>query len=46
MTHDQEEKQLKKDRFCLRCEYVIECKGKPHGVTMCINFKERARKNE
>lgn len=42
----EEEKQLKKDRYCLRCEYVIECKGKPQGVTMCINFKERRSNNE
>ena len=37
---------LIKDRGCVRCEKVIDCKGKPQGVTMCINFKERARKNE
>lgn len=41
-----EKKKLVKDRYCLHCEHIIDCKGKPQGVTMCINFKERARKND
>ena len=42
----EEQKQLKKDRHCRNCQKVIECKGKPEGVELCINFKERKRKED
>ena len=38
--------QLKKDRHCRRCEYIIDCKGKPPGVDLCIRFKERRREKD
>ena len=36
-----EEKKLKKDRHCRRCELIFDCEGKPEGVELCIRFKER-----
>ena len=38
--------QLKKDRHCRRCEWIIDCKGKPPGVELCIRFKERKGKKD
>ena len=35
------ENKPKKDRDCVRCEYIFDCQGKPHGVKLCIRFKER-----
>ena len=37
---EQEEK-LIKDRNCRRCMFVIECKGKPEGVELCLRYIER-----
>ena len=37
--------QQKKDRACVRCENIFTCKGKPEGVTLCLNFKERKKKD-
>lgn len=34
----------KKDRECIRCEHIFDCKGKPQEVKQCINFKERAER--
>lgn len=41
-----EEVQLKKDRHCRNCEWIIDCKGKPPGVVLCIRFKERKRQHD
>lgn len=35
-----------KDKNCLRCEYVIECKGVEKDTSMCIKFTERKREKE
>lgn len=35
----------KKDKTCVRCEHIFTCKGKPEGVTLCLNFKERKKKD-
>lgn len=32
---------LKKDRNCIHCERLFECKGKPIEVNQCLQFKER-----
>jgi hypothetical protein len=36
-----EENKPKKDRECIRCEYIFDCEGKPQEVKRCIKFKER-----
>ena len=36
---------LKKDKECLHCEKFFDCKGKPKDVELCLNFKERKRKD-
>lgn len=38
-----EQKQLKKDRECIRCEHIFDCEGKPRNVNQCLNFKEVKR---
>ena len=35
----------KKDKACVRCEHIFTCKGKPEGVVLCINFKERKKQD-
>ena len=35
----------KKDKSCVRCEHIFNCKGKPEGVFLCLNFKERKLNN-
>lgn len=40
------EVKLKKDRGCVRCEWIFSCKGKPPGVKDCLNFHERRRLKE
>lgn len=30
-----------KNKECVRCEYVLDCKGKDSKVTLCVKFKER-----
>ena len=32
---------LKKDKECVKCEYIFDCKGKPDGVIRCLKYKER-----
>lgn len=39
-----DEKKLIKDRNCRLCQFVIECEGKPEGVELCLNFRERKLK--
>ena len=43
---DLPDKPLKKDRNCVFCEHIFDCKGKPPTVKLCVNFKERRRSNE
>lgn len=31
-----------KDRECVSCTKLFDCKGKPRGVT-CVNYEERKR---
>ena len=37
--------ELKKDRECIHCERFFDCKGKPEGVKLCVNFEERKDKD-
>lgn len=37
----EEQKTLKKDKECIRCERFFDCDGKPVGTHECIRFKER-----
>lgn len=39
------ENKPKKDRECVRCEYIFDCQGKPQEVKQCIRFKERKDSN-
>ena len=32
---------MKKDKECITCEHIFECKGKPENVKRCLNYKER-----
>ena len=38
----EEEKKLIKDRECVKCEKLFDCKGKPKGIK-CVCFKERKK---
>ena len=31
----------KKDKECVTCDYIFECKGKPDEVKRCLRYKER-----
>lgn len=33
---------MKKDKECITCEYIFDCKGKPENVKQCLRYKERA----
>lgn len=37
--------QQKKDKTCVHCGHIFTCKGKPEGVMLCINFKERMKQS-
>ena len=41
-----EEKKPKKDKECILCEFIFECRGKPEGVKRCIGFKKRLDKQK
>lgn len=30
-----------KDKQCMKCERLFECKGKPEGSKECLQYKER-----
>lgn len=32
---------MKKDKECITCEYIFDCKGKPENVKQCLRYKER-----
>lgn len=32
--------ELTKDKECIKCEKVFDCKGKPKGIA-CVNFEKR-----
>lgn len=32
---------MKKDKECVTCEHIFDCKGKPENVKCCLNYKER-----
>lgn len=34
---------LKKDHECVRCQFVIECLGKPINVDRCLRLVERGK---
>ena len=34
---------MKKDKECITCEHIFECKGKPENVKRCLNYKERKK---
>jgi hypothetical protein len=42
---EKKEVKLKKDKGCILCQHLIDCKGKPENVKLCINFKERIFKD-
>lgn len=33
--------ELIKNQECVSCENLFTCKGKPRGVTACLNYMER-----
>ena len=41
----EEEKKLIKDRECIHCERLFDCKGKPEGVK-CVAFTQRTEGNK
>lgn len=36
---------MKKDKECITCEYIFDCKGKPDDVKRCLKYKERNENN-
>lgn len=38
-----EEKPLKKDKECVYCEKLFDCKGRPRHIDKCLNFRERKK---
>jgi len=36
---------MKKDKECISCEHIFECKGKPDEVKRCLKYKERGKKH-
>lgn len=43
MTEEKPETILKKDRNCMHCEKLFDCKGKPQEVKRCLQYKERRK---
>lgn len=40
-TADKKQPKLRKDKECVRCKKMFECKGKPENVLHCLNLEER-----
>lgn len=38
-----DEVKLVKNRDCIHCEKIFDCKGKPREVKLCVNFVERKK---
>ena len=40
-----EENTLKKDKSCLHCKHIFDCKGKEKKRGSCLFYEERKRNN-
>ena len=37
------EENIKKDKSCLHCKHIFDCKGKEKRVSSCLMFEERKK---